>query len=324
MCRSWGSLAQPWQEPSYHLWLSVQLAIFPGNGRVLRAMKVPQRLFWITALFHFPCNRKQTQTLYTQTHKEQVPLIPHSLESLFIRESNTAQSPGRKSCFLCLICIVQRSTKPSQSIFLGINEMVHIMPLAQRPTQSKRSTVGGKALAKRLSDATRSSSDPFIVLFKVLWTFCIRKKPAARGPALPETIKSSPRSLHCRWRGQEGVWLLLQEGGGGASGSKVPWGQVAADSHKWHLDRGGRNKRSLPLPPGNGLLSHHHSCHLSSPRPPPDVAANSLTESSPTPGHVKTSLPAQHSSGPMYNRRSNSRRRVLFCFLIWTTIYIWH
>lgn len=70
--------------------------------------KVPQRLFWITTLFHFPCNRKQTQTLYTQTHKEQVPLVPHSLESLFIRESNTAQSPGRKSCLLCLICIVQR------------------------------------------------------------------------------------------------------------------------------------------------------------------------------------------------------------------------
>lgn len=59
---------------------------------------------------------------------------------------------------------------------------------------------------------------------------------------------------------------LTSVGGKGASGSRVPGGQAAADSHKWYLDRGGRNRRgACPCLPetGSALITSaatfHHS-----------------------------------------------------------------
>lgn len=91
----------------------------------------------------------------------------------------------------------------------------------------------------------------------------MRENPA--GSCRPYNSHVALEDFYCRWGGQEGGWLLLQEGGRGASGHKVPWGQVAADSHKWYLDRGEGNRRGacpcLPETDSSRIISaaiFHH------------------------------------------------------------------
>lgn len=131
-----------------------------------------------------------------------------------------------------------------------------------------------------------SSSQPFRVTVKALHRFCIRRKRAAvwppRGPRRP-----------WGWRSRRGV-ALTSRGGRGASGSNIPGGPVAADSHKWHLDGGGRNKRSLALPPGNAPRSSPQLPPFIT-QPPPDVATEGSHGTPPKPGAPRALLPARHS-----------------------------
>lgn len=102
-----------------------------------------------------------------------------------------------------------------------------------------------------------TSFNPFILTFKVLYTLWVRKKLAS-GSCPSCDHQGALEDFYCRWRGREAVGLLLQEGQRGASGSKVPWGQAAADSRKWYLDPGGRNERGacVCLPETGSSLSN--------------------------------------------------------------------
>lgn len=269
----------------------------PGQCRCLRGSSRPLLLpsgGWretrTSGLFHF------IYSLHIRTHKEQDAPVPHILESLCLRESNWHEDQNSNPASSAIAVQSRGARQPSHRVVLRINEMLYITHLAQRPTHSKCSTMRGKVAAKHSLTKPGAAPTPSLLLSKSYYTLCVRKK--ARYCVLHSPWPSSgPRRLHCRWRGQEGVWLLLQEGGRGASGSKVPWGQAAADSHKWHLDWGGRDKRGdCPCLPETGPSLIITAAIFHHPGLPqmwqPARSQNPL----PRQEHVETLLPAQRSS----------------------------
>ena len=124
---------------------------------------------------------------------------------------------------------------------------------------------------------------------------------------------------------EPGAGLALpSRGGEAASGSTVPGGQVAADSHKWYLDGGGRNKRGAwPCLPetGSSLISAAAIFHH--PASPRCGNRQALTD----PSHPRNALgpccpPTPHSrKGSSHEADSTSRekiggRRIHDCFLM--------
>lgn len=138
--------------------------------------------------------------------------------------------------------------------------MVHVMCLAQSSTHTKN-PANLKPSTSRY--AHWHDQEQLQGLHYVCWSpvyiymqmyACMRKELAALLHS-PCNIQVSLQDSECRWKSKEGDWFLLPDGRRGAFGSKVPQGQMAADSHRWYLARGGGNKRGACLPEtGSSLI----------------------------------------------------------------------